>query len=96
MCIRDRTKDGSDTLGVRIEYDEEIELINKNNPSNRIVGKIVRIDSKGNILSHGAPHMYPMRFAVVVDSSQNGYSTESSYLYTGGSAVSYTHLYCKL
>ena len=79
------TKDGSDTLGVRIEYDEEIELINKNNPSNRIVGKIVRIDSKGNILSHGAPHMYPMRFAVVVDSSQNGYSTESSYLYTGGS-----------
>ncbi len=78
------TKSVSDPLGVRIEYDEEIEFVNKNNPSNKIIGKIARIDSMGNILAKETIYTATTKLAVVIDSSQNGFLTESSYIYTGG------------
>ena len=78
------TKSVSDPLGVRIEYDEEIEFVNKNNPSNKIVGKIARIDSMGNILAKETIYTTTTKLAVVIDISQNGFQTDSSYIYTGG------------
>lgn len=78
------TKNASDLLGVRIEYDEDIELENKNNSSNKIQGKIARIDSSGNILSKESIYTTAFRLAVVVDTTQSNYSTGMTYVYKNG------------
>lgn len=78
------TKNTSDSLGVRIEYDEDIELENKDNSSNKIQGKIVRIDNSGNILPKESIYTTVSRLAVVVDTTQSNYSTGTTYVYRNG------------
>ena len=77
------TKNHEDPLGIRIEYDENITLTEKENTNKSINGRIVAIDELGNIPKG---HIYDqmVRLAVVIDTTQPNYSHATSYIYRGG------------
>ena len=78
------TKGLDDPLGVRIQYDSEIELISEKSSGSSIKGKIVRVDKDGNILLHEEIFNTPSELALVIDTAQAGYKFNTKYIYDKG------------
>ena len=82
---RDRsiTIGDDDTVGARIEYDRDIELEDKANPSNKINAKIVKLDSSGNKLPDGDIIESEVILGIEVDITQPGYDSTKTYVLKG-------------
>ena len=79
------TKTSDDSIGVRIDYDEDIVFTAKNKSSGEIKGKIVAIDESGSILDKNSISTTPKMLAIAIDATQSGYKAGIIYEYTSGS-----------
>lgn len=83
---RDRkiTESSTDTIGIRIEHDNAIELVQKDDPSKKIQAKIIQISENGKEKVSEVIQNKSARLAISIDANQVGYDEKKSYIYTGG------------
>ena len=82
---RDVTIGKDDKKGVRIEFDKNIVLEDKNNSSNKVQARIVVLDKNGNInKSQEDIQEESVELAVVIDNNSPDYDETKTYIYRDG------------
>lgn len=76
----DITRDEDDKEGVRIEYDKNITLEQLDDPSIKISGTILSIDSNGNILPDSSITNESQILAISINKLQAGYDSNAVYI----------------
>lgn len=83
---RDRkiTESATDTIGVRVEHDNIIELVQKDNYNIKVQARIIQISENGKEKANEIIQNKSARLAISIDVNQAGYDEKKSYIYNSG------------
>lgn len=84
---REITIGADDTIGARIEYTKNIELEDRNDSAHKIQGKIVKLNSNGEVLDDGDIITEQVMLGIEIDITQSGYDSLKTYVLKGESPL---------